>query len=509
MKISTRRQEQGAVSEEPALAPRSPAVATKSGPDITLTLLPSSTTETGVPEISAETVRGKEAERSNWGGNLTSTPDLLVKPKTVQELQAAILNAINAGRQPCIVRGAMHSWSPIATQDGGTAIDITGLMRPPVIDKEAGTISVSGGMMLSDMYEALAGGGLALKSIPVVTSATAAGALATYVHGSDRDGGEFSEQAVEVRLIDGLGRDILIDEEGCWQLQGEERVLLVAGPKPLEQARHHRGVLGVIYEVKFKCVPAFDMEGVVESASAKKFFEGDGLREYLDAHQLSTVFWFKPQGRVWLLHADLTTEPDKPRGWFKRTVVDDFLHSKGISAALKFASKHPKLVPAINFLASRAIMGKSVQRDRSDVVQSYLPGHPSSETGLQTMEIGVPFARLEEAFAVVNEAMEGFPMPLPLEIRRVGDKVYFEFMWTDGFPGAEETARRFETGMIARFGDDARPHDAKRFFGNPWLSFTEEERADFLALKGELDPNSVYTGEYRQKYFAGEDLSGF
>lgn len=198
--------------------------------------------------------------RDNWAGNQTSTPDVVAQPESVLALQGAVRRAINTGAVPCVLRGSMHSWSPVAVQKSGTAITLSNMTPAPIIDEQAKTVTVGGAMKLDDLHEALAAKGLAFEFAPTIEDVTVAGAAATGTHGAARSGGIFAEQILEAKLIDAQGRNTLIDQSGCWHLPdgGGKPRLLLAGDEPGKQLGRHLGTLVAIYEVNLACTDAFE-----------------------------------------------------------------------------------------------------------------------------------------------------------------------------------------------------------------------------------------------------------
>ena len=469
--------------------------------------LPMAFAAEGTPAL-PEVAEAGDRVHQTWSGNLTSSPDRLAQPTTVDELRAVIRDAVATGATPCVMRGAMHSWSPVAVQDEGTAIDLSRLTFPPVVDDPARTAAVPGSMLLVDLYAVLVENGLALSALPMVTTSTVAGSAATDSHGWNLADGHFNHQISQIRLIDARGRDILIDVDGCWEIDGDERRLLIGGPEALASARHHRGVLGAIYQVTFQGEPTFDLE-LTETASREidAFGEhAERLAAFLDEADHASVIWFVQRQRVLLRRADRTTLPPKPRKALAKVVVDDWIRTRLASGFLQLSRHSPPLTGLFNALASTSFPRRRVFRDRWDIILTYLPGHATTGVGLRLMEYGIPLDHLERALELVREGVRGFRMPMPMGIRRGGDQVFLEFMWQRDYPGAEEVARGLERRFVDEFGADAVPHDGKLFWENPWPRVPAAERASFLALRAELDPAGVFTNEYMRHYLAGKAL---
>ena len=451
--------------------------------------------------------------RTNWAGNQQSTPDFLVRPHGVPELRDALRHAIATGRTPCVVRGSLHSWSPVAIQEGGTAFDLRAMVSAPRIDPAARTVTVSAAMWLDEIGDALAEAGLALPFVPTIGDVTAAGAAATDSHGADRLDGRFRNLVQSLKLVDGLGRNILIDGDGCFRVPDDGPLeTLIAGDLPLSLARTHLGLLGAVHELTLRCVPAFDLAFVQAPASESAAF-GPGytkLRSFLDSHEHADFFWFRPWARVLMRACDATTQPRAPRGWVGRWLIDGLLRTQIGSAAIRLCRTLPILTPVVSLVSAYTFLGRTVLRDRSDRIATYLPGHVLQNAHFQTMEYGIPYGRMEDGLEIVRDLTRGFATPVPLYVRRVGDELHVEFIWPDGLARGRATAQSLEARFVDAFGSDAMPHPGKLCFLNPVNRQTLQRRREFLALKRELDPRGVFTNSCMREWLAGTpDLGPF
>ena len=460
----------------------------------------------------APTSGSQKPTQLNWARNQLSTADTLLYPESVASLQNIVANAVTQNKTPVVVRGSMHSWSPVAIQDSGTAINLSKMVQAPKIDPKSGIARVSGGMQLGQLFEHLAQKGLTLAYKPTINDATVAGALATGTHGASREKGLLADQVVFFKLIDSKGRKVLVDKKGCHLMGPNDKIesTLISGPMPLEEMKLHRGVLGIVYEVGMQCVPAYDLE-----LTQSPMYEDDAfgvnysrLIEHMDNNEHADFFWFVPDQRVIMRHSNTTTKPRKPRNRLAAVLVDDFARSKMATLAMQFIRAFPAIARPVGWVAARTFIKTVVMRDRSDIIETYLPGHAESASQFVAMEYGVPYKRLREAIDIIRESVEGYEMPLPMYFRRVGDKLYFEFIWLREFPGGKEYAKKLEANLIRAFGADAQPHEGKIYFQNPWTRVPAEKQKDFLKLKQAVDPTNAFLNKYMSEYFSGkEDLS--
>jgi len=89
----------------------------------------------------------------NYDGSITSNPQELVVPESVEEIQAVLRDK---ARYPSPVRamGSYHSLTPCASSNG-TMINMSKMTRVMHIDKEAGTFTAQAGLHFIDASKAL------------------------------------------------------------------------------------------------------------------------------------------------------------------------------------------------------------------------------------------------------------------------------------------------------------------------------------------------------------------
>lgn len=137
---------------------------------------------------------------TNWSGTYDYRATRRERPATIDELQQLVADA------PAVkIAGSGHSFNGIADSESGWQLDISGLVQPPVVDTESGTVTVSGGMKYGDLVPALAASRRALPNLASLPHITVAGSVATGTHGSGvgQPGLASAVQAVEILTADG------------------------------------------------------------------------------------------------------------------------------------------------------------------------------------------------------------------------------------------------------------------------------------------------------------------
>lgn len=180
----------------------------------------------------------------NWARNVRFTPRHRVEPRSVENLIQVVRGATKLRAV-----GAGHSWSPAIVTDD-TLVSLDQMRGVIALDRAAMTVSVQGGMRLRDLNRHLDQHGLALANLGSIDSQSVAGVIATGTHGTGRDFGCISTQVARLALIDGTGREVTLSR----------------GEPDFAGAVVALGALGIVHEVTFDVVPAFQLHDVTGTA---------------------------------------------------------------------------------------------------------------------------------------------------------------------------------------------------------------------------------------------------
>ena len=182
----------------------------------------------------------------NWARNQAFTPSVVLRPRSVDELRAAVLLA----RGPLRVLGSLHSFSRAADPGvGGTALVLDGLAAAPALDARAGRVRVRASTSYGELAKALAGSGWALPNMASLPHISVAGAVATATHGSGLALGNLATAVCGLEVVTGRGALLSLrrdDGAAAW----------AAWPV-------HLGVLGAVYEVELALVRGFELAQTV------------------------------------------------------------------------------------------------------------------------------------------------------------------------------------------------------------------------------------------------------
>ena len=178
----------------------------------------------------------------NWAGNVRATPRLLIAPRSLAEVRAAV---IAAGRRGDNVRvaGAGHSFAPLCATTG-TLLDLSRLAGLERIDSETGDATIWAGSRIADLGEPLLARGRAFANQGDIDTQAIAGAVSTGTHGTGRKHGSFSAAVRAVELMSPDGDLVTVDS---------------TDPERLRAASLSLGLLGVITRLTFATVPAYKL----------------------------------------------------------------------------------------------------------------------------------------------------------------------------------------------------------------------------------------------------------
>lgn len=177
----------------------------------------------------------------NYDGSITTSPQQLVHPETVEEIQSVLRDP---ARFPSPVRamGSYHSLTPCASSDG-TILNMSRMARVIDIDQANRTFTAQAGLQFIDASKALRAHDLQFMTNIEIGNMTLGSAACC--HSKDAlDGVEFgqvSSYVTRVRWVTPAG-DLAEASES-------------SNPELLRMIRSSYGLCGVVYEVTFRVKP--------------------------------------------------------------------------------------------------------------------------------------------------------------------------------------------------------------------------------------------------------------
>src|SRR5437762_7696348 len=142
----------------------------------------------------------------NWAGNYTYRAQKLHRPTTIEQVQEIVANAASVH-----VLGSRHSFNDIA--DSSELISLEDLPADVVVDHEAQTVSLGGGVKYGNLIKTLNDEGVALHTLASLPHISVAGAMATATHGSGVTCGNLASAVAGLSMVTSGGEIIQRSEE--------------------------------------------------------------------------------------------------------------------------------------------------------------------------------------------------------------------------------------------------------------------------------------------------------
>lgn len=230
---------------------------------------------------------------TNWAGNVECAPRVIAVPRDEADAIAIVRAAIRDG-VAIRASGAGHSHAPLCASDGALiSLDrLAGLLS---VDRERGRATIGAGTRITALGEPLLAHGLALANQGDIDVQALAGAISTGTHGTGPSLGSLSTMVRGVRLIDGRGDLIDIDE---------------TTPALLRAASLGLGSLGVMLTVTLQLVEAYRLHERLWSAPLDQTMER--LDMLIAATRHFEFFWRPDTGLCDCKALDLTPLPPDP-----------------------------------------------------------------------------------------------------------------------------------------------------------------------------------------------------
>jgi len=426
----------------------------------------------------------------NWDGTQTWRPDQLHHPADENEVAAVIAAAAEHGHR-VKAHGGSRSWSDIIDVPG-SAMRLDRMSAVVDIDRDHHRITVQGGARLRDVNEALADAGLAFDNFGSIVMQTAAGYTGTGTHGTGGRTRILSSHIERMRLVDGTGRVRELDED--------------SEPELFAAARVHLGCLGVVTEITFRCVDAFDLEERLELVDFDRALAD--LDAWVDGNDYCKLWWIPYTRQIQLYTFNRT------RRARTRQSLSERLDSTGVSGAaytalLALSRRVPAIIAPMNQLIQKLQFRPHTRVDRSDKiirVATSIPVH-------QETEYAIPRARAAEAITEIRAMVEraSYRVNFPLEVR---------FVAADDIPmspasgrdscylGAYVASVEWAAGYFADFENLMQDYKGRPHWGK---SFTRTHRQirelypdydRFDRLRRACDPHGVFANRFTDRVFA-------
>lgn len=262
-----------------------------------------------------------------WAKTFHSYPELYIQPQSAEEIQKVITLARRCRRRIAIA-GCAHSPSDL-TCTSSWLLNLDQFDKILDIDVEQRVVLMQSGIRLHALARELKQYGLALPNLGSIDHQSIAGAIGTATHGSSTRHGILSQSVLGLSIMLANGRTVSCSAE--------------ENPDLFRAALVSLGVLGIITEVMFQAVPAFNIEWH-QSLHPLEELLTDWEKDLWTRAEFTRVWWMPYMKKCIRWRANKTDQPRKPlvASWWGGLVG---YHSYHI--LLYVAQWFPALLPGI------------------------------------------------------------------------------------------------------------------------------------------------------------------
>lgn len=373
--------------------------------------------------------------------------------------------------------GTRHSFNDLADTDGDL-VDVSGLPAEVVIDPEARTACIAGGMSYGAVSVALEREGWALHNLASLPHISVAGAIATATHGSGLRNGNL---ATAVRAIEFVAHD------------GSLRLVRTGDPD-FDGSVVSMGAIGIVTRVWLEIEPSYEIRQQV----------WDDVPFEAAIADLSSVF---ATGYSVSLFTDWAGS-HLQQLWVKSRTTDANLPDQLFGGSAVAVDRHPvRAMSAENCTRQRGEVGRWLDR----LSHFRMEFTPSSGNELQSEYI-VPATTAVDAIRALRELGDRIAAVVQIsEIRTVAadklwmsssygaDSVAFHFTWD---PDAERVSTLLPLIEAALSPFSARPHWGKvHGVSSERLRALYPRHAHFVDLVRRADPAGKFRNHAIRRWF--------
>lgn len=447
-----------------------------------------------------------------WARTFHSRPELYLQPQSTEEIRKIIILARRCRRR-IATTGCAHSPSDL-TCTSSWLVNLDHYDQLLKIDERTGVVIVQAGIRLHDFGSRLQARGLAMPNLGSIDHQSIAGAIATATHGSSTRHGLLSKSVLGLKIMLANGRTA-----SCSATHNHDlfRAALVS-----------LGALGIVIEVTFQAVPAFNIEWQ-QSLHPLEEILADWPNELWTEREFTRVWWMPYMKRCIKWRADKTSRAARPAvasRW--RTYVGYHLYQ----SMLYVGGWFPILLPAIERLVIRVQYGTTegahstaVEEGRTGLLMNCLYSQFVNEWAIPLDRGPEAIRRLsawingDSRTSRIPYSAKGVYVHAPIEVRvtdtsRTSPRPYLDNTSSNGPtlylnatlyrpygsdpPCRERYYQAFEWLMKEMGG---RPHWAKNFgpISKKEIRGMYPELDEWLRIRHEVDPDGMFVGDWHRR----------
>lgn len=423
----------------------------------------------------------------NWAGLVTSTPQQVVYPSSLEEVVQVVKEASQQGKTIRVV-GSGHSFTALVETDQ-ILLSLDDLQGVITIDDEEQTATVWAGTKLKLLGESLYERGYSQENLGDINAQSIGGAISTGTHGTGIQFGSVSTQVVGLTVVTGQG-DILECSE-------------TYHPELFRALQVSLGLLGIIVKVRLRVLPAYNIHYKSKRMNLNDCL--NNLTTFTDSHRHFEFYWFVHTNVVQAKFMQITQEPaSKNSVWnqFKKIGIENGL--------FWFLSEGCRLFPHLCVPISK-LSAKAVP-DIEEVGASHKLFATPRWVRFSEMEYSVPADKMKEVMEEIRECLQEhrFAVHFPIECRYVkGDDIWLSPAYKRD---SAYIAVHMYKGMPYKAYFQAMERIFLKYDGRPhWGKLHELTTADlqerfpmwnqFKAIQKQMDPNGLFLNPYLSRLF--------
>ena len=454
-----------------------------------------------------------------WARTFHSRPELYIQPQAVEELRKVVTLARRCRRR-ITVAGCAHSPSDL-TCTSSWLVNLDHFAAILDINQDTNVVVMQAGIRLHDLGIKLKEHGLAMPNLGSIDHQSIAGAIGTATHGSSTRHGILSQSVLALSIMLADGRVVSCSAEQNVELFRAALVSL--------------GALGIVTEVSFKAVPAFNIAWTQSLHPLEEIISG-WEKDLWTKTEFTRVWWMPYMKKCIRWSADKTDKSLRlPRAspWTGKIGyhVYHFL--------LYCAQWVPSLLPLLEMFVIDVQYGfkdgagnSAVQEGRTGLLMNCLYSQFVNEWAIPLQRGPEAITRLsawlngDDAASGIPFSSQGLYIHAPIEVR-VSDtsttvpRPYLDPTVSDGptlylnatlyRPYNRDPpcrARYYEAFEWLMKEMGGRPHWAKNF-----AHVTREdvrrmypEMNEWMRVRDEVDPNGMFVGDWHRRLLMLQDV---
>ncbi|KAG9299367.1 hypothetical protein G9A89_014015 [Geosiphon pyriformis] len=320
-----------------------------------------------------------EKRWENWAGTIAVEPELIFRPRSLQDLKDIVKKAKKNGKKiRCVAQG--HTFNSLSvTNDYLVIVQKLDKVNIEKSEKFGWVITAEAGATIKQMDDALRSHNppLAFNSMTVLDSVRASGVVSTGSHGAKVDSSGISDNVIALKILTADGELHEFSDE--------------KDPIEMSAARVSLGLLGIIYNLTFRVEPIFSLRMIDSQPQLNTWLTGPKLKKLVETSDSVEIFYWPfnenelddSTDKLWIKQWVRTEEPvTKSELKLEKQQIVENLGTKFGDHLYDFIVKHPEATPHISHLLWKAA---PISRPSDVVLQA--PDAIHYQAGIENIQI--------------------------------------------------------------------------------------------------------------------------